>query len=121
MRPSDSITQTTILGIREGVLDLHFTLLVADVPLVVQFVGNDLDCDRPVVDKCEAVELNLGCPQSCARNGHYGAYLMDDIPLVMQIVRQMKQAAPAVAILAKGTKIKRAGWTDYNSSVYFLD
>jgi tRNA-dihydrouridine synthase len=98
---------------------------VADAPLVVQVAGNDphylAAATVLVADKCEAVELNLGCPQSCARNGHYGAYLMDDIPLVMQIVRQMKQAAPAVAILAKGTKIKRAGWTDYNSSVYFLD
>lgn len=102
--PSDSIAQT-IPGIREGVPDLHFTLSVADAPLVVQFAGNDphylAAATVLVADKCEAVELNLGCPQSCARNGHYGAYLMDDIPLVMQIVRQMKQAAPAVAILAK--------------------
>ena len=41
MWQSDLIAQT-IPGIREGVPDLHFTLSVADAPLVVQFAGNDL-------------------------------------------------------------------------------
>ena len=33
------------------------------------------------------IDLNLGCPQEHARNGHYGAYLLGqkDWPLVEQI------------------------------------
>ena len=32
------------------------------------------------------MDLNLGCPQRIAKRGFYGAFLMDDLPLVEQIV-----------------------------------
>lgn len=62
-----------------------------DRPLVAQFCGDDpvtlLAACRHVQDKCDAVDLNCGCPQGIARKGHYGAYLLDEPDLVVEIVR----------------------------------
>ena len=55
-----------------------------DHPLVVQFAANDaqtlLQAALLVQPHCEAICLNLGCPQRSARRHHYGAFLCDDAP-----------------------------------------
>ena len=55
----------------------------ADRPLVVQFAANDgdklLTAVLAVQSMCDAVCLNLGCPQRVARRAMYGAYLLDDV------------------------------------------
>lgn len=64
-----------------------------DRPLVVQFCANDpdylLQAAKLVEDKCDAVDLNLGCPQGIARKGKYGAFLMDDWGLVHRLIRNL--------------------------------
>ncbi|CAL8460605.1 g134 [Coccomyxa elongata] len=69
----------------------HFSTCEGDRPLMVQFCANDpetlLAAARIVEPHADAIDLNLGCPQRIARRGRYGAFLMDDLPLVERIVR----------------------------------
>ncbi|KAI0712809.1 FMN-linked oxidoreductase [Cerioporus squamosus] len=75
-----------------------------DSPVVVQLCGNDPDvvvrAARTVVDKADGigacVDLNLGCPQDAAREGHYGGYLLGqkDWPLVESIMSTLSHSLP---------------------------
>lgn len=60
-----------------------------DRPLVVQFCANDKDqflaAARKVEGKCDAVDLNLGCPQGIAKRGRYGAFLMEEWNLIRDL------------------------------------
>jgi hypothetical protein len=37
-------------------------------------------------DHADYIDLNLGCPQRIAKRGYYGAFLMDNLQLVQQLV-----------------------------------
>ncbi|KAF9225120.1 Dus-domain-containing protein [Gyrodon lividus] len=67
----------------------------SDRPLIVQFCANDheqlLVSAKAVEEHCDAVDLNLGCPQEIARSGHYGAFLMDDWDLVYKLINTLHQ------------------------------
>ena len=75
-----------------------------DRPLIMQFQatsGADLAAAAAMVaPHVDAVDLNLGCPQFCAERGGYGAYLMDDLAKVADIVATAA-AACAVPLTAK--------------------
>lgn len=64
-----------------------------DRPLVVQFCANDpdelLEAARYVEPFCDAVDLNLGCPQGIAKKGHYGAFLQEDWDLVYRLINRL--------------------------------
>lgn len=64
-----------------------------DRPLFVQFCANDPDAllaaARHVAPYCDAVDLNLGCPQGIARKGHYGAFLQEDQDLIFRLINKL--------------------------------
>ncbi|KAI9027955.1 tRNA-dihydrouridine synthase 1 [Hyaloraphidium curvatum] len=76
-----------------------------DEPLFVQFCANDpehlLAAARIVEPFCEAVDLNLGCPQGIAKRGHYGAFLMDDWKLVETLVKTLDRGLERVPVTCK--------------------
>jgi hypothetical protein len=57
--------------------------------LIVQFCGNDpqqiLDSAKVLEPYCDAVDINLGCPQDIAKKGNYGAFLQDEWGLIYDI------------------------------------
>ncbi|RLN91195.1 hypothetical protein BBJ28_00003293 [Nothophytophthora sp. Chile5] len=89
--------------------DKMFERHIHDRPLVVQasnpvtasthfvsassFCGNDpktvLAAAKLVEGHCDAVDLNLGCPQGIARKGRYGSFLMHEKDTVKAIVETL--------------------------------
>ncbi|KAK3112415.1 tRNA dihydrouridine synthase [Teratosphaeriaceae sp. CCFEE 6253] len=66
-----------------------------DRPLFVQFCANDpaclLDAAKQVQAHCDAVDLNLGCPQGIAKRGNYGAFLQEDWSTIHKLIRNLHE------------------------------
>ncbi|CAD1470330.1 unnamed protein product [Heterotrigona itama] len=72
-----------------------FTQLRFRLSLHTQFCGNDpstlLEAALLAEPYCDAVDINIGCPQAIAKRGRYGAYLQDDWHLLRQIVSTLSE------------------------------
>ncbi len=72
----------------------EFQTIEQDRPLVCHFSANDpkdfAAAAKLVENKCDAVDLNLGCPQRTAYLEHFGSYLLDikDRDLICSIVSE---------------------------------
>ncbi|EGP84184.1 uncharacterized protein MYCGRDRAFT_48763 [Zymoseptoria tritici IPO323] len=64
-----------------------------DRPLFVQFCANEpdvlLQAAKIVQPYCDAVDLNLGCPQGIAKRGHYGAFLQEDWDTIYKLINTL--------------------------------
>ncbi|KIY64051.1 FMN-linked oxidoreductase [Cylindrobasidium torrendii FP15055 ss-10] len=91
-------------------LDFHLRDLQSrpkEHKVVVQLCGNDVETvvsgAKKIAGYCDGVDLNLGCPQDAAREGHYGAYLLGekDWPVVENIVVSALSHSLPVPVSAK--------------------
>mmetsp|Transcript_100323 Transcript_100323/g.321698 ORF Transcript_100323/g.321698 Transcript_100323/m.321698 type:complete len:404 (+) Transcript_100323:96-1307(+) len=78
-----------------------------DRPLVAQLAGRDpailAAAARLVLDNLavDALDLNLGCPQECAQEGGYGAFLQEEPELAAACVEAMCRVATTVPVFCK--------------------
>jgi tRNA-dihydrouridine synthase 1 len=87
----------------------------SDRPLIVQLAGHDpqvlLQAAKYVEDRCDAIDINLGCPQGIAKRGRYGAFLMEELTLLEDIVKTLSSNL-SIPVTCK-TRI----YKDYDRSV----
>lgn len=67
----------------------------SDRPLIIQFCANDpqylLSAAKIAQHHCDAIDLNLGCPQGIARKGHYGAFLQEQPDLIYKLINTLHE------------------------------
>jgi tRNA-dihydrouridine synthase 1 len=66
-----------------------------DRPFFVQFCANEpqwlLSAAKLAAPYCDAVDLNLGCPQGIAKKGHYGSFLQEDQDLIHRLIKTLHE------------------------------
>lgn len=76
-----------------------------DHPFIVQLCGNDPDeilaAALICASFCDAIDINLGCPQRCAQLGHFGAFLLDEPDRIVNIVSKLTKSSLSVPVTCK--------------------
>ena len=94
-----------------------FTTDATDRPLIAQLGGNDAEelcaVGQMLQSHVDAIDINFGCPQRCAEQGGYGAFLMEDAPRVQHIIETL------VARLAVPITAKIRIWSDLDRTIDF--
>ena len=71
----------------------YFKACPDDRPLTVQFAGNDpkvmLKAAQYVENDCDAVDINLGCPQDFAKRRNDGAFLLNQKDIICSMVEKL--------------------------------
>tara|TARA_B100000780_G_C21045101_1_gene419509 strand:+ start:42 stop:1145 length:1104 start_codon:yes stop_codon:yes gene_type:complete len=75
---------------------------VTDRPLIVQLGGaNPIHLKKAAlaaVPYADAIELNIGCPQQCAKKGKYGAFMMDRPDELINTVQMLAQTLEGTGV-----------------------
>jgi len=86
---------STLIVNKPDYLEENFSTCPEDRPLFIQLAGNDpailLQAAKRVQDKCDAVDINLGCPQGIAKKHYYGSYLLENFDLVKRIINTLAE------------------------------
>uniref|UniRef100_A7AQM0 tRNA-dihydrouridine(16/17) synthase [NAD(P)(+)] n=2 Tax=Babesia bovis TaxID=5865 RepID=A7AQM0_BABBO len=89
---------------------VHFQTSDDDRPLIAQVCGDDAgtitQAARLLKGHVSAVDLNLGCPQAIAKDGHYGSFLLDEPDLVTGIVSRVTREV-GIAVTCKIRKVDK--------------
>ena len=46
---------------------------------------------RLIEDKCDAVDMNFGCPQGIAKRGRYGSFLLTEPNVIVALVKKLHE------------------------------
>ena len=95
------ITDTPMMNSERFAVDqeyreAQFQTIPEDRPLVAHFSANNpatlLAAAKHIESQCDAVDINLGCPQRVAFTGHFGSYLLgpEDREVVLSMVRELR-------------------------------
>ena len=80
-----------------------------DRPLTTQLGGSDpaalAAAATLVAPYCDAVELNMGCPQRCAKKNMSGAFLMEDPSRAARCIMAMRRALDAHNAASNGPHV----------------
>lgn len=72
-----------------------FSTCKEDRPLIAQFCGNNpdslLSACKYLEDKCDAVDINFGCPQGIAKRGRYGSFLLSEPDTIVSLVKKLHE------------------------------
>jgi tRNA-dihydrouridine synthase len=64
-----------------------------DRPLIAQVCGSEIEsvvqtC-LEIQDYCDGIDLNCGCPQSIAKRGNYGAFLLEQEDVLLNLIKAL--------------------------------
>jgi tRNA-dihydrouridine synthase 1 len=78
----------------ETIRKQKFSTCPEDRPLFVQWCASDPEKLKRAAeyllengDVCDAFDLNLGCPQNCAKKGNYGSFLLEQPDIIISLIR----------------------------------